>query len=431
MNKFKKLLCLLLTVTMVLPLFPAVVSAETQDIYSIQNDYIKYSINAKTGGFSVETLDGNPQKDLDNKIPLLYKEDDDRSNGTSFTTIRIDGKDYIFGRSYGFFGLSTEISTPVVSDEGRLITVDWKIKDYVVTQQVAVSAAADADLTGNVGISYTVKNNGTSSAPVGIRVLLDTALDSTVDAPYLVKDTGTMEDIIRFETEYLKGAENFPTQIRGLDSLENPSKALYTFTKTFSNDAAQVDRFVIGHWRNLADTRYEYTPDNYCDFTNYSNKHFSPDAAFAYYWNEAPLAAGESRVAEILYGVGNFSQSVEDEGIGLDMSIDNKIRLNDNGDGYVNDGKFDVTVVVDNSVTDAQQFSTVNVALSFDDGISSTDSYIYQQFDNIAIGDVKTLKFHLQVGKQLVLHLPVHRISTNQNPELLHLTHTEPLLFPE
>lgn len=403
MNNFKKIICLLITLMMVISILPVSAYAAEENIYSIQNDYIRYSINAKTGGFSIETLDGNPQKEVDNNIPLLYREDADRSCGTSFTTIRIDGKDYIFGRSYGFFGLSTVLSTPVVSEGGRLITVDWKINDYVVTQQVAVSEEADDDLTGNVGVSYTVKNTGNAAGNVGVRVLLDTALDSTVDSPYLVKDDGTIDDIIRVETEFSKEKGTLPAQIRGVDSLEKPGKMLYTFTETWNNEAAKVDRIIAGHWRNLANTRYEYTPDAYCDFTNYSNSHFTPDSALAYYWDEASLPAGESKVCELIYGVGNFSQAVEEEGIGLDMSIDNKIRLNDKGDGYANDGKFDVTVVVDNSVTDAQKFSKVNVKLSYDKGIKSVDGYDVQQFDNIEIGDVKTLRFHLQADPQAVI----------------------------
>ena len=150
MNRFKKAVSLLLALTMLISLLPtaAFASSSTEEdsgIYSIQNDYVKYSINAETGGFSIETLDGNPQKELDDNIPLLYKEDEDRSNGTSFTTIRIDGKDYIFGRSYGFYGIATKLHTPVVSNDGRLITVQWDIRDISVIQEVALSAEADQD----------------------------------------------------------------------------------------------------------------------------------------------------------------------------------------------------------------------------------------------------------------------------------------------
>ncbi|MGN0108159.1 MAG: hypothetical protein ACI4A5_10755, partial [Hominilimicola sp.] len=364
MKIFRRALCFFIAVTMITALIPSAL-AESDKIFTIQNDYVKYSINSETGGFSVETLDGNPQKVLDDNIPLLYKEDEDRSNGTSFTTIRIDGKDYIFGRSYGFFGIDTELGTPVISEEGRLITVDWKIKDYTVTQQVALSAENDNDLTGNVGISYTVKNNGSSSAPVGIRVLMDSALDSTVDSPYLIKDTDSMP--ISVETEYT--SENMPSQIRGVDSLEDPTKMMYTFLRGWNTDS-EMDRVIVGHWRNLANTRYDYTPDSYCNFTNYSNKYRFPDSAIAYYWDEAALAPGAEKTAQLLYGVGNFSSSVSEDNLGIYMSIDNKIRLNDKGDGYENDGEFEVTVTIDNTVDGAQKLTEPNVTIETEDGIS-------------------------------------------------------------
>ena len=367
------------------------------DIYTIQNDYVRYSINAKTGGFSVETLDGNPQKYLDDKIPLLYREDETRSNGTSFTTIRIDGRDYIFGRDYNHYGITTKLETPVISNDGRLLTVSWKIKDYTVLQQVALSAEQDMDLTGNVGISYTVLNNSSSDAVVGIRVLLDSALDSTVDAPYLMTDTSNIP--LKTEVEFSKAKGNLPSQIRGLDSVSNPSKMLYTFTKTWNNDAAEVDRIIVGHWRNLANTRYTYIPDAYCDFTNYSNTHMTPDAAIAYYWDEATLAAGASRTAELLYGVGNFTSSVIENNIGIDMVINNKITLNDAGTGYNNDGKFSVTVTLDNSVDNATLLEDAILTVSFEDGITALSNATYA-FDQVPVGEIKVCTVDLQVEPQ-------------------------------
>ena len=407
MNVFKKIVCLFLAVMLTVSMVPMSVFAQSRtmtarsntngDIYTIQNDYVRYSINAKTGGFSVETLDGNPQKYLDDKIPLLYREDETRSNGTSFTTIRIDGRDYIFGRDYNHYGITTKLETPVISNDGRLLTVSWKIKDYTVLQQVALSAEQDMDLTGNVGISYTVLNNSSSDAVVGIRVLLDSALDSTVDAPYLMTDTSNIP--LKTEVEFSKAKGNLPTQIRGLDSVSNPSKMLYTFTKTWNNDAAEVDRIIVGHWRNLANTRYTYTPDAYCDFTNYSNTHMTPDAAIAYYWDEAPLAAGASRTAELLYGVGNFTSSVIENNIGIDMVINNKITLNDAGTGYNNDGKFSVTVTLDNSVDNATLLEDAILTVSFEDGITALSNATYA-FDQVPVGEIKVCTVDLQVEPQ-------------------------------
>lgn len=53
--------------------------------------------------------------------------------------MRIDGKDYIFGQNYGWLGLSSMLHEPVVSEEGRLLTVQWDINSYSVIQKIALS----------------------------------------------------------------------------------------------------------------------------------------------------------------------------------------------------------------------------------------------------------------------------------------------------
>ena len=114
MNIFKKLISYVLVFSMLIGvLTPCIAGAEEQNIYSISNGYLAYTFHADTGGFAIETAEGNPKKSLDNNIPLLYSEDKARSNGTSFVSVRIDDKDYVFGQDYGFFGLNSALGTPV------------------------------------------------------------------------------------------------------------------------------------------------------------------------------------------------------------------------------------------------------------------------------------------------------------------------------
>ena len=114
MKVFKRSFALLLTVIMLVTSFVFSAYAQAPDIYALDNGYLRYAFNAHPGGFAVETAEGNPKKLLDNNIPLLYSEDRERSNGTSFITVRIGKSDYVFGQDYGFFGLSSKLGTPVV-----------------------------------------------------------------------------------------------------------------------------------------------------------------------------------------------------------------------------------------------------------------------------------------------------------------------------
>lgn len=338
-------------------------AAALGDEYSVANDYIKYTFNAKTGGFSIETKDGHPQKSFDNNIPLLYREDRERSNGTSFTTVRIDGKDYIFGQDYGWFGISSRLHEPVVSNEGRLLTVAWDIKNYTVTQNVAISLDENNPLCGNVGISYTVTNNSGSEGNVGIRLLLDNALDNNTDAPYVMINQVSPTLV---ETEY---TDRIPQQIRYMDSLSSPDKMAYALLDGWSGQSdIMVDRVVVGHWVNLANTRYDYTPNPSCDFSNYSNEYLVPDTATAYYWSEKPLKAGESRVSEMLYGIGNFAREMKDQRLGINMST-TKVELDGSKTAYQDEGKFSLTVTLDNSVDNARQLLEPLITLSVAEGL--------------------------------------------------------------
>ena len=61
-NVFKRTVSLFLASVMLFGLsanFP-VHASTLGDEYSIANDYIKYTFNARTGGFCIETKDGHP-----------------------------------------------------------------------------------------------------------------------------------------------------------------------------------------------------------------------------------------------------------------------------------------------------------------------------------------------------------------------------------
>lgn len=69
-----------------------------------------------------------------------------------------------------------------------------------------------------------------------------------------------------------------PQQIRSVNFLTNPTKLSYILMYGW-NDGVKPDKVILGHWANMADTRYGYTADEYCDFSNYSNDYRVPDSA--------------------------------------------------------------------------------------------------------------------------------------------------------
>lgn len=395
MNIFKRFVSCILTAAMLISVFPCISYAEGDDEYKIvSNKYMSFTFNSKTGGFSIETAEGNPKKVLDDNIPLLYAEDKERSGGTSFITVRIGDKDYIFGQDYGFFGMASQLGTPVVSEEGRLIEIPWEINGIKVTLKAALGNDDNSDITGNVGLSFNVQNNSGKDENISIRVLLDTALGNRIDAPYFTVDTD--QTLIFTETE-LSGS-SMPSQIRGVDSLTEPTRLLYILTKGFMG-GSEPDKVILGHWANMANTRYSYTADEYCDFSNYSNTYREPDSAASIYWENKAIPNGGSFTGEMLYGVGNFSRNAEKIGVNI---VTGRVELADDGVSYKNDGIIDVIAEIDNTVDDASVLGKVVLNLSFDENQFELLPGSGEKCTEIAeLGkEVKTFKYSLRAKVQ-------------------------------
>ncbi len=391
MKYFKKILAWVLCISMVLPTLG--VYAQGGEEYTITNGYITYSFHKETGGFSIDTDTGHPQKSFDDHIPLLYKEDKDRSNGTSFVSVRIDDKDYIFGQDYSFFKIASNLEEPVITEEGRLISIAWTIDDITVIKKVALGTDMDSDLTGNAGIAFEVINNSDQSHDVGIRLLLDTALGNMIDAPYVVVDEELSPTMV--EKEFT--GENVPAQIRNVDSLTNYSSMSYLITKGWTG-GIEPNRVVVGHWANIANTKYDYTPNKYCDFTNYSNSHGTPDSSMAVYWEQKAIAPGAGFKAETLYGVGNFSESTKGRNIGLNVTAE-RVELSSDGKSYQNNGEINVTVEIDNTLDTSNKLTAALLQITFDEKDFEAVGSTKASFAVIE-KEVKTLNFKLRALTQ-------------------------------
>lgn len=409
----KRILSFILMLGMLTSALPAAAESPNRD-GKISNDYMSFCFNGDTGGFSVETAEGHPQKILDNNIPLLYAEDKERSNGTSFVTVRIDGNDYIFGQDYSFLGLGSSLGMPVVDSGGRHISIPWTVEDVTVTMEAALSENENSNTTGNVGFSFTVDNNSGKEKEVSIRLLLDTALGDRIDAPYFV--VGDEQKATLTETEFGRKELASIDQIRCVDSLSNPTKLSYIMMYGFSTDVQTPNKVILGHWANLANTRYKYTPDEYCDFSNYSNSYRVPDSAAAIYWEDFTLGTDEenkSFTGELLYGVGSFSRGT-DCPVGINITA-GRVELKEVKDAsgattksYVyrdtegeNTKGFDVTVTIDNTLDDSVELSNVYVNISADEGkLEIPEEYKKQGPFPLKKGETKDFKFKIKAVEQ-------------------------------
>jgi len=203
--------------------------------------------------------------------------------GTSFTTIRIDGVDSVYGTD------GTVVTAPSDLDPST-DTSTWRYGDVLVTQTLKL---ASNPLTGSfdaVRVIYTVTNTGTTAHTVGIRVMQDTDVDSNDSSSFHVPGQG----IVNTETDLLGAAipDSFEL-FAGLDDTGHIGGAVLR-----GNGGPDPDRVAITSWSAIFNTRWDYTVTPGLP---------TGDSAYAVWWNPTTLAPGASASYATMIGLGGIS----------------------------------------------------------------------------------------------------------------------------
>ena len=366
MNILKRALSALVAVSILLPSFSGAgaYAAENETI-SIKNDYIEFSVNNNTGFFGITTLEGHPQKSGDNNMDLLY---DGESIETSFTTIHLDGKDYIFGQDYGLFDSTAKKATSTVDLVKNTVTTVWNIKGLEIKQIAYLSKTDNTIQSGNVQLSYEVNNTTDKEANVGIRVMMDNALGE-IDAPIAFAQdelASIMKEKVYFEADEDGNVREPGSYLRFIDSEISPKKEAFY---TFGNELISTpDRMVVGHWYNLASSKWDYTPDENCAFSSSSNKYGIADTASAIYWNDIKVPAGSGNHRTLIYGVGEFTRDTNVNGaFNVAMTVDSYDFEFKNDKAY-KDGIATAHITFDNNLDSSVDIPNAIVRLSCGEG---------------------------------------------------------------
>ncbi|MCI5605343.1 MAG: hypothetical protein MR413_06830, partial [Clostridia bacterium] len=363
MKMLKRIISSVLAVSLLLPVFANLAYAEDeQSTKSISNDYMEFSVNEDTGFFSIYTKEGHPQKKNDNDMSLLY---DGESIETSFTTVRIDGKDYIFGQDYGLFGMTSKRGESTVDVVNNIISTVWTIKDDItITQKAQLSRTDNTVNTGNVMLSYEVDNQSDEKHSIGIRVMFDNALGE-IDAPV----TMVQKEIspISKETEFFENGRDPGAYVRYLDNYEQPSKEAFI---TFDGiDNPDPDSMTVGHWYHLASTKWDYEPDKDFSFDTGFNTFGTADTATALYWNATDCEPGEKINKTITYGIGEFTEGYTDSKFNISLDLEGTLELDDTGKEY----KDDIIIAhinVYNNVDGSVDLKNAKLSLACDNGLN-------------------------------------------------------------
>lgn len=268
------------------------------------------------------------------------------STGTSYTTLRVDDADVVYGSAAGTF-------TQSPNGGGSADDVSaWRSGDLSVTQTVGLAANPLTGRNDTAKITYKVTNTGTAAHRVGSRVMLDTDVNSNDGAPFRVPGTGS----VTTEKDFSGAAvpNNFTV-------FQNLADATHIAGAVLSGAAATPpDRLVIGQWRGLHDSPWDYTTTPDAPITG--------DSAYAAYWTPAALAAGQSRTYTTYYGLGDVTVDLTPP---VALGVDGPTALSASGAGYT-PNPFVVTATLSNET--ATPASDVRATLNLPAGLTAREA---------------------------------------------------------
>ena len=207
------------------------------------------------------------------------------SPGTSFTTIRVDGQDAVYGDG-------TQIQAPT-DVNATTNSSAFTHGDIIVTQTLSIVMNPQTGQPDAARIAYTIHNDGATSHAVGVRAMLDTEINYNDGAPFRLPGIGAVEN----ETS-LTGAA-IPASFQVFQDVGDPDHvAAGTLT---GSGTVTPDRFVVAAWDGIVGTLWDYTTDPQASILD--------DSAYATYWNPQPLGVGQERTYVTYFGLGDISVS--------------------------------------------------------------------------------------------------------------------------
>lgn len=201
------------------------------------------------------------------------------SSLTSFTTIKIDDIDFVFGLS----GKMTKPPTEVCDLTIETIC-DYKKVQVIQTLQIIENKSTGYYETGMY--KYTVINNDNSNHNIGVRIMIDTMIDENDGAIFNIPHIGEVTN------EMELNALEIPREYQLFNSYSSKKLARGTLA---DGVITKPDRFVIASWPKIKVTTWDYSVDTSQSTTN--------DSATAIYWSPVVINPGESRKFITYYGL--------------------------------------------------------------------------------------------------------------------------------
>lgn len=247
----------------------------------VTNNFIEYAVN-RSGRFTIGTTGGDPDNPKDNNKKMLYGHPVSSGGGTSYTTVRVDGTDYI----YTIDDYSRNSVDEINNTHTSVMTINEILQ---VTQELAIVQNSTTQRPDTVQIRYIVKNMDTKSHSLGLRIMLDTMLGNNDYAPFKIPGYGDLTKQKEF------AEDNIPQYWQAFDSLTEPSViASGTLIKSITGAPSRVH---FTNWPIVSRVPWGHVPDEEED---------NRDSAVCVIWDEETMEAGETKTFVTYYGLSSF-----------------------------------------------------------------------------------------------------------------------------
>lgn len=275
------------------------IAGDASDILTIQNQYIKVFLNnsdSETGRFAVDVNEGDVNRTDDDNKPLIYGRP---KPWTSFTTIKVDGKNYVFGKSgakRAGAGLPQGeiLEMPTIKD--GILTMKCSYGAVTVEQRLDIVTSPTTGARDTARIKYIVRNTGIKATQVGVRTLFDTMVGGNDGAPFRIGKQEITYDFTMQPTDY-------PDYWQAFDSLENPSVIAQGTLK--GGDVTPPDYFAITNWGNAADNPWELAIQRGRILTRLGEDEL--DSSLVMYWMPRNLQPNSEYTIVSYYGLGGVT----------------------------------------------------------------------------------------------------------------------------
>lgn len=351
----------------------------------IANEYIAIIVNAgkeNTGRFSVNTTGGDPDRTGDENKPLIYGMADP---WTSYTTIQIDGKNFVFGgptqTSAGRQGPFGTIVVEPESVDGAMVRTVCQLGPVEAEQTLSFTRSSTTGLKDTARIAYKLTNRDTTAHRVGMRLLLDTMLGANDGAPFRIRERAVT-------TDTLFRRDAMPDFWQAFDSLSDPEVMSQGTLK--GPGVTTPDRVYFTNWGVLAESLWEF--DFQPERIFLRKGEFELDSALAMFWDPVLLEPDESVTWVTYYGLGGITIAPGK----LSLGVTSPAVVTQSKDGR---SRFPVVAYVEN--TGEGEARDVRAAIWLPPGLAlAPGQEPVARIGNLAVGESVQISWQVEVDEK-------------------------------